>query len=116
MTTLAEHHFAVDSFFNGAVFDQVKYRGKGFVLHYLVVVFHLGNTRLYITARCITSPFQLTAFNHKVAAFGFAFFNRIKVKRNRVGINQRPHVVMLIQRVTNPDLPVSAYQFCLKAS
>ena len=84
------------------------------MLNDLIMVLHFGNARLYITARRIGFAFRLAAFNHKPAAFGFAFFNRIKIKINRIPVYQRAHMIIFIQRVANFYLLISFHQFLFK--
>ena len=76
------------------------------MLHYFVGILHFSNTWFYITSGSVLIAGKHFTFYDEPASFFFTFFNRSFILFHCIGINQRPYVIIFIQRISNFQLAV----------
>src|SRR3546814_3608473 len=90
--------------------DQVKNGGKSFLLHNGSIFLHLDDTGFYIATRFISVSFQHTAIYQDIASFLPRLVNGRQVVLHGIPVNQRPHMILLIERIANFQLTVGRSQ------
>src|SRR2546423_13635610 len=81
------------------------------MLNYFKMRFCFYNARFYIATTFIFFTFQYSTLNNEICTFLLTFFNRLQIHGNCIFINEWTDMVMFIQRITDPELPVSSNQF-----